>query len=106
MFPKRQGSPRERITELDNNVSYINDDKPFIRYFPNENAFYVYGTPWKGKHNLGSNVKVPLKAICFLNRGEENSIIKTNPLENLKEISGKIIYIQNKQLKDTQKILI
>ena len=27
-----------------------------------------------GKHRLGANIGVPLKAICILERGEENSI--------------------------------
>lgn len=50
----------------------INDDKPIIGI--NENGATVYGTPWNGKHGLGRNVAVPLKAICFLSRGAENRI--------------------------------
>ena len=48
----------------------------------------------------------------WLNNNKGKHIVKlgnyphTNLIEKLKEISGKIIYIQNKQLKDTQKILI
>lgn len=46
----------------------INDDKPLLRF---ENGdVYVYGSPWQGKHNIGSNVSFPLKAVCFLERGE------------------------------------
>ena len=74
------------LVDLNNGVKHINDDKPFIRYFKDENKFYVYGTPWQGKHNLGCNVRVPLKAICFLNRGEQNSIEKINPINYLNEI--------------------
>ena len=32
------------------------------------------GSPWNGKHGLGCNLSVPLKAICILERGEENRI--------------------------------
>ena len=90
LFTAKSGTGKsthaKMLVELDNEISYVNDDKPFIRYFPNEDCFYVYGTPWQGKHNLGLNVKVPLKAICFLERGKENTITKVNPLECLNEI--------------------
>ena len=52
----------------------INDDKPLIRIC--EADALVYGTPWDGKHRLSSNTSVPLKAICILERGEENNIEK------------------------------
>ena len=50
----------------------INDDKPIIRLV--DDKIYIYGTPWTGKHELGENIKVPLKAICKLSRGKENKI--------------------------------
>ena len=50
----------------------VNDDKPFLRITPE--GVQVYGSPWNGKHGLGSNICVPLKAICLLERGEENQI--------------------------------
>ena len=52
----------------------INDDKPIIGV--RDGVATVYGTPWNGKHGLGKNVAVPLKAICFLSRGAENRIRK------------------------------
>ncbi len=55
----------------------INDDKPAIRL---ENGhFYVYGTPFSGKHDISVNTSVPLKAICFIERSETNSIVKLQP---------------------------
>jgi hypothetical protein len=54
----------------------INDDKPTLKY---ENGnWYVYGTPWCGKHNINVNTKVRLGAIVFLERSEKNQI---EPLE-------------------------
>ena len=53
----------------------INDDKPLVRIH-NDSAV-IYGTPWNGKHHLGTNTSAPLKAISFINRGEINSIEKT-----------------------------
>ena len=57
----------------------INDDKPLVRI--NDNNAIIYGTAWKGKHNIGSNVSFPLKAICFLERGN-NNFIEEMTLEN------------------------
>lgn len=50
----------------------VNDDKPLLEI--KDNKVCVYGTPWDGKHRLSTNVCVPLKAICILNRGNENTI--------------------------------
>ena len=53
-------------------VVMVNDDKPYIRV--DENGAVVYGTPFNGKHRLGTDICVPLKAICLLKRGEKNEI--------------------------------
>ncbi len=50
----------------------INDDKPLLKI--EKQGVTVYGTPWDGKHRLSSNISAPLKAICILARGEQNSI--------------------------------
>ncbi|MBQ0110076.1 MAG: hypothetical protein KBS44_07360, partial [Clostridiales bacterium] len=34
----------------------------------------VYGTPWRGKENLGNDSGIPLKSIAVLHRAETNSI--------------------------------
>ena len=52
----------------------VNDDKPLIRV--NESGVTVFGTPYNGKHRLGSNISVPLKAVCILTRDETNHIEK------------------------------
>ena len=41
----------------------------------------VYGTPYNGKHRRGSNIAVPLKAICVLERADTNSIEETGGSE-------------------------
>lgn len=58
---------RERFGER---AVMINDDKPLIRM--EKGIFYVYGTPWNGKHHLSVNQKAPIKAICLLERGKTN----------------------------------
>ncbi|MGN0183255.1 MAG: hypothetical protein ACI4DP_12745 [Candidatus Ornithomonoglobus sp.] len=50
----------------------INDDKPLINI--SEHGAIVYGTPWDGKHRLSTNIGVPLKAVCILERAAENHI--------------------------------
>lgn len=62
----------------------VNDDKPLIRI--KENGVMVYGTPWSGKHKLDTNINVPLKAVCFLERGKENKICKITKGEVLSEL--------------------
>ena len=54
----------------------VNDDKPIIRYVDGE--FYVYGTPWNGKHGLGTNCRAKIKAICNIYQAKENKIEKAN----------------------------
>jgi hypothetical protein len=59
---------------LGERFKYINDDKPLLRFNEKENCFYVYGTPWDGKHHRSENIKAPLKAVCFITRGEPQVI--------------------------------
>lgn len=54
-------------------VFMLNDDKPALRL---ENGhWYAYGTPWSGKTDQNTNVRVPLGGICVLTRGETNEIV-------------------------------
>ena len=57
----------------------VNDDKPFLQL--TELGVYACGSPWAGKHGLGSNITAPLKGICILERGPENQIHKISPEE-------------------------
>ena len=50
----------------------VNDDKPLIRAAGS--GVTVFGTPWDGKHRLSSNIAVPLRAVCILERAAENHI--------------------------------
>ncbi len=59
----------------------INDDKPIVRYV--DGAFYVYGTPWNGKHRLDTNTRAKIKAICKIYQAKENVIEKAEPSEML-----------------------
>lgn len=50
----------------------VNDDKPFLKQ--TGDAVLACGSPWTGKHGIGTNVCVPLGGICILSRGRENLI--------------------------------
>ena len=60
-----------------NGAYILNDDKPAIKL--TKDGFYVYGTPFSGKTDLNVNKGVPLRGICILERGEENSIEEVAP---------------------------
>ena len=51
----------------------VNDDKPFLRLCE-DGTVMVYGSPWNGKHRLGTNTARPLKAVCILSQAKENRI--------------------------------
>ncbi|MBQ7365246.1 MAG: hypothetical protein IJW46_06580 [Clostridia bacterium] len=55
----------------------VNDDKPIIRKSAGE--FFACGTPWSGKHDLDTNISLPLKGIVILARGEVNRIERVRP---------------------------
>ena len=49
----------------------VNDDKPLLHIGDSVTA---YGTPYDGKHHISNRIAVPLKAVCILERAENNSI--------------------------------
>ena len=77
LFTAKSGTGKSTHTRLWREVFgeravMINDDKPFLQM--TENGVLACGSPWNGKHGLGNNLCVPLKAVCILERGEENRI--------------------------------
>lgn len=65
-------------------VIMINDDKPLIRRIGKD--FFIYGTPWMGKSNIGNNIKAKVKAVFILKRSETNSAKQVSIREVFKEI--------------------
>ena len=81
LFTARSGTGKSTHTRLWREVFgsravMVNDDKPFLKFTPEE--ILACGSPWSGKHGLDSNVSVPLKGICLLERGAENQITPLN----------------------------
>lgn len=69
-------------------TSFINGDKPIIRFFNDKP--YVCGTPWGGKENLHSNVMVPLRSLCFIERSINNAISRICSHDALKLVLHQI----------------
>lgn len=76
---------------LGDDVKIVNGDKPFISL---DGEPSIYGSPWAGKENWHRNCCMPLKGICFVQRGTENSIRKIEPFECL-SLLFKQVYLPN-----------
>ena len=77
LFTAKSGTGKSTHTKLwrellGDRAVMINDDKPLLRV--TDRNVTVYGTPWNGKHHLGTNGSAPLRALCILERGEKNEI--------------------------------
>lgn len=77
LFTARSGTGKSTHTRLwrellGSRAVMVNDDKPFLRI--SGSAVWAYGSPWSGKHGLDTNICVPLRGICLLERGQENRI--------------------------------
>lgn len=77
----------------------INGDKPLLRF--KDDCLYVYGTPWCGKEGYNINTSSPLKALCFLERGTQNSIRRLSDSEVVARIFHQVIMPQGMQETDS-----
>lgn len=86
LFTAKSGTGKSTHTRLwrehfGDRAVMVNDDKPFLKL--EDDRVTAYGSPWNGKHRLGCNMSVPLKAICILERGSENEITSITAKEAL-----------------------
>jgi hypothetical protein len=84
LFTAKSGTGKSTHTRLwremlGDRAIMVNDDKPFLNVI--NDGVRVYGSPWNGKHGIGNNINVPLKAICILERGEYNEISRITAKE-------------------------
>ena len=82
LFTARSGTGKSTHTRLWREVfperaAMINDDKPFLEL--TGHGVRIHGSPWSGKHGLDTNLCAPLKGICLLERGSENTIHPAKP---------------------------
>ncbi len=62
-------------------VISVNDDKPAVRII--DGTPYICGTPFSGKHDINTNVMVPLCGISILCQSKENSIERVSTADAL-----------------------
>ncbi|OPZ20933.1 MAG: hypothetical protein BWZ04_01430 [Firmicutes bacterium ADurb.BinA205] len=77
LFTAKSGTGKSTHTRLwreyfDDRAIMVNDDKPLLHI--GDIGVVAYGTPYNGKHRLGNNISVPLKALCILTRDNDNQI--------------------------------
>lgn len=101
LFTAKSGTGKSTHTRLwremlGDRAVMVNDDKPFLQV--REDCIQVYGSPWNGKHGLGNNIDVPLKAICILERGEKNEISQISAKEAVPMLLQQSNRPQNPQL--------
>ncbi len=94
LFTAKSGTGKSTHTRLwrenfGDRAVMVNDDKPLLRI--TKDGVIAYGTPWDGKHRLSSNISVPLKGICILERAAENHIIKIDTKEQLRSAYPMIV---------------
>lgn len=53
-------------------AAIINGDRPFLRKI--DGVFHAFGSPWAGKEGWSVNDGFPIAGLCFIERGQENSI--------------------------------
>lgn len=83
---------RERFGD---EVITINDDKPLIRVENDE--IYLCGSPWNGKHGIGCQMEVPLRAIVKLRRGNSNRIEPLSTAEAFRELYLETYHFEEKE---------
>lgn len=70
-------------------VHVVNGDKPILRFVGDK--LYAYGTPWCGKEGWQTNTKVALKALCFIERADNNSIRRIGADEAVMRVFHQIL---------------
>lgn len=81
LFAGRSGVGKSTHTKFwhlafGNKVSILNDDKPVVRIY--DDYCVAFGTPFDGGSGIANNLSAPLKAVIFIERGEENMIRKAD----------------------------
>lgn len=104
VFTAKSGTGKSTHTRMwreifKDEVVMINDDKPIVRLI--DDTFYIYGTPWNGKHSISNNVKAPIKAIFYLHQAKENKVTKCDPLSSVAKLLSQTVLPDNKEVMNT-----
>lgn len=83
-------------------VHIMNDDKPVVRLY--DDHAVAFGTPFDGGSGIALNESCPLKAIIFIERGEENSVRVPASKEIIQKLYFQTAHMVNAQT--AEKMLI
>lgn len=70
------------------NTFYINDDTPLISY--SDDGIFISGSPFAGTSGINTNTTVPLKAIVFVTRGEDNKLVPVDAMTAFARIMSQL----------------
>ena len=73
---------RHWLAEFPDKTFIINDDKPLISI--RDNGIFASGTPFSGKNDISANATLPIEAVCFLCRSDENRMESISPAEGFR----------------------
>ena len=98
MFTAKSGTGKSTHTRLwrekfGDRAVMVNDDKPLIEI--SDDGITVWGTPWCGKHRLGTNMGAPLRAIAVLERSAENRIAVLSAAEAMPHLLSQTYRMQD-----------
>ncbi len=74
-------------------VKIVNGDKPILRL--TDDGVLVCSTPWAGKERWHRNCCVPLKAICYLERGKTDHMERIEPKQVAQHLLNQVYLPKN-----------
>lgn len=74
-------------------VHIMNDDKPVVKLY--DDHAVAFGTPFDGGSGIALNEAYPLKAIIFIERGEENSVRRPTTKEIIQKLYFQTAHMVN-----------
>ena len=108
LFVGRSGVGKSTLAEIWKilrRAEVINGDKVFLSVKPESpDTIFAYGSPWAGSSPYRVNRRVPLRAIVYLERAEENRLCRLNDMEALVTYIPSV-YMPNWDIRLTEKVM-
>ncbi len=82
----------------------LNGDKPLYRV-EEDGSITAFGTPWNGKENWGENICAPLAAVCFIERGEVNTIRRADEEDAIARLMHQL-YLRGSRTSVNQQLIL
>jgi len=92
--------------EVFDDATIVNGDNTIIRRDKESGIFYGYGTPFCGKEGFNKNCKIPIKAICFLERSETNFVEEIGPIDSILQMRKDNFTIDRSAIGDVMRLYL